>query len=827
MPTPCSLPSPFLPQLTSIRHAVRLALAFGACTVLLNEPRCFSADDAAADPAALEFFESRIRPVLVEHCYECHSDAADQAGQQQAGLWLDTRDGLRLGGDSGPTIDLEDPSSSLLLSALRYDSLEMPPSGPLGDRVAADFEQWIEQGAIDPRISADSALNPSNLRLPNKKEIDLESGRNHWAYQPIPMPPTRPANTESHTSTSFPSTTVIDQFISARWPVPQIAPQPSASRIELIRRVTFDLTGLPPTTEAVLQFQRDSSPDAVERLVDSLLASPDFGEQFGRHWLDVARYAESVTLRGLVQHQAWRYRDYTVDSMNRDKPYDQFIREQIAGDLLPSSSLSQTWEQCVATTFLTLGNTNLEEQDKEQLRMDVVDEQLTVIGSAILGQTLGCARCHDHKFDPIPTKDYYALAGIFRNTQVLDDDNVSRWIETPLPLPADELAIYKNAEQQIADLKTNIKAAESDKDEAQRMAHAEQVKVWKADLKAMQDVLQNRPKFMASRERKTIEEGQILIRGNVHNQGAATPRGFLSVLGEPQTPTPMPSDQSGRVQLGEWASSPHNPLVARVWANRLWVWLCGQGLVRTPDNFGTTGQPPTHPELLDYLAGRLIQNQWSTKALVREIVLSDVYQRSSRRRADLDAMDPDNRYWGRALAKPMSAESMLDSIIVFSRDLDQQVGGKLLPDSLQADYGFRIETSRRAIYWPMLRNAIPELMRTFDGANPSMVTGQRNHSIVATQASFMMNHPWVVDRCRLAAQRFLRDNSASDHDRVDQLYWLVLGRAPVAAEMNLLLDYVEADRQIAGDNSSEQQEVRRWGRMMQSLLSTVDFRYCP
>jgi hypothetical protein len=284
-----------------------------------------------------------------------------------------------------------------------------------------------------PTASSETALNPNVNKPLTKKGIDLESGRNHWAYRPIPMPPARPNTVALDSSACFPSTTVIDQFISARWPNTSIVPQSSASRIELIRRVTFDLTGLPPTTEAVLQFQRDSAADAWERLVDSLLASPQFGEHFGRHWLDVARYAESVTLRGLVQHQAWRYRDYIVDSMNRDKPYDRFILEQIAGDLLPSDSLPQSWEQCIATTFLTLGNTNLEEQDKEQLRMDVVDEQLTVIGSAILGQTLGCARCHDHKFDPISTKDYYALAGIFRNIQVLEDDNVSRWIETPLP----------------------------------------------------------------------------------------------------------------------------------------------------------------------------------------------------------------------------------------------------------------------------------------------------------------------------------------------------------------------------------------------------------
>lgn len=758
----------------------------------------------------LQLFEQRIRPVLVEHCYECHSQEAITRGTQQAGLFLDSRQGLETGGDSGPAVDSDDPENSLLLRALRYESLEMPPSGRLSDQVIADFSEWIRRGMPDPRDDGPLPTIAANT-------IDWEQARQHWAYQPLRTVAPQPAPTTLATR--------IDQFISEKWIDRELVPQGVASRAELLRRISYDLTGLPPTPEQLTSFLRDPSSTALAGVVDELLTSPQFGERFGRHWLDLARYAESVTLRGLVQHQAWRYRDYVIRSFNEDKPYDQFIREQIAGDLLAAETLAQgddyetATQQAIASTFLTLGNTNLEEQDKEQLRMDVVDEQLTVIGGVFLGQTLGCARCHDHKFDPISARDYYALAGILRNVQVLEDDNVSRWIEQPLPLPAGDAALYDEATSRVQSLKQQIQAAGK---EGQKVPE-ETLAQWKKELGEAQQLVAIRPKFMAVLERKEITDSPLMIRGNVHNLGPLVPRGFLSVFPQEAPypePQPLPTNQSGRRELADWIGSSRNPLTARVMVNRLWGWLCGEGLVRTPDNFGLTGELPTHPELLDYLASRLIQQGWSIKAVVREIVLSDTYQRSSQRRGDLELIDPENRLWARAKAKPLSAEAMLDTILVLSGEIDMQMGGKQFADNLSADYGVNPETNRRAIYWPLLRNEVPEMMRRFDGPNTSLVTGKRDRSIVAPQALFLMNNRWLVERCQLAATRLLAQPIDNDASRIESLYQTLIARGPTKSEAELLLVFLEREQQL-----QSQQTV--WARLIQAILATIDFRYSP
>ena len=369
----------------------------------------FSADD-------VQFFEQKIRPVLVEHCYSCHSAEAASNDELQGGLLVDTRAGLLEGGDSGPAVLPGKPTDGMLLDALRYETFEMPPSGPLPKTVIADFEEWIRRGAADPR----TGKSPSTI----KRAIDIEAGREHWAYQPIPdvvVPP----------KTGDFAATPIDAFVQQRLKEAGIQPNPRADRRTLIRRLYFDLLGLPPKPQQIDEFIADQSSDAYEKLVDRLLSSPAFGQRWGRHWLDIARFAESVTLRGLVQHQAWRYRDYTIEAFNADLPYNEFLKQQIAGDLLPAETIAEQRRNAIATTFLTMTNANLEDQDKEKLRMDVVDEQLTVIGSAILGQTIGCARCHDHKFDPIPTRDYYAMAGILSNIRTLQTSNVSRWLDLP------------------------------------------------------------------------------------------------------------------------------------------------------------------------------------------------------------------------------------------------------------------------------------------------------------------------------------------------------------------------------------------------------------
>ena len=375
--------------------------------------------EAGPPPEGVAFFERKIRPVLVKECYGCHSSGAKAV---KGGLRLDSRAGVLAGGDSGPAVVPGKPDESPMLDALRYDGIEMPPKGKLPGAIVADFERWVRMGAPDPREATPAAR-------PGPSGIDLAAGRRFWAYQ-------RPRRHDAP-EVADPGWPIepLDRFILAGLEARGLRPTRDADRTTLIRRLSYDLNGLPPTPAEIDAFVNDPAPDAYERLVDRLLASPHFGERWGRHWLDVVRFAESLTLRGLVLANAWRYRDYVVAAFNADRPFDRFLIDQIAGDLQPGPSGTDRREPLIATAFLTLGNTNLEEQDKAQLEMDVVDEQLDTIGKAFLAQTIGCARCHDHKFDPIPTRDYYAMAGILRNTKTLEHANVSRWLETPLPVP--------------------------------------------------------------------------------------------------------------------------------------------------------------------------------------------------------------------------------------------------------------------------------------------------------------------------------------------------------------------------------------------------------
>ena len=387
---------------------------------------------AAVEPDGVGFFEQKIRPILVQECYGCHSAGAKKV---RGGLRLDTRAAVLTGGDSGPAVVPGKPDESLILEALRHEGLAMPPKNKLPDAVVADFERWITMGAPDPR---------DGQAVPVRSEIDLEAGRRFWSYQP-PRRRSPPPVAQS----DWPRTD-IDRFLLAALEAQKLRPVGDADRATLIRRLAFDLVGIPPTPEEIDTFVADPAPDAYVRLVDRLLASPQFGERWGRHWLDVVRFGESLTLRGLVFKEAWRYRDYVIDALGADMPYNQFIGEQIAGDLLPATCVADKRRQRIATTFLVLGNNNLEEQDKPQLRMDVVDEQLDTLGKAFLAQTIGCARCHDHKFDPIPTKDYYALAGILRNAKALEDDNVSKWLDLPLPVDPEQEAEPHRHETAIA-----------------------------------------------------------------------------------------------------------------------------------------------------------------------------------------------------------------------------------------------------------------------------------------------------------------------------------------------------------------------------------------
>jgi hypothetical protein len=972
-----------------VRRGVTICLVG---SMLLVGHGSFAEVPAESSPEEVAFFEARIRPVLVERCAECHGQEAAQAGELKGGLRVDTRQGLRIGGDSGPAIIPGKPDESLLLGALRHESYEMPPDGKLPEQVIADFARWIAHGAADPRDAGATLAS---------RAVDLAQGSRHWAYQPLTgmssggsSSGTEPAagrqGRSAETASTVTGDTPIDRFVEREQLHRGLKPLPEADRVTLLRRVTFDLTGLPPTAAEAEAFLNDRSPEAYERVVDRLLGSPHFGERWGRHWLDVVRFAESVTLRGLVQHEAWRYREYVINSFNADVPFDQFVREQIAGDLLPSASWADRSRQLIATTFLTLANANLEEQDKTHLRMDVVDEQLGVIGSAMLGQTLGCARCHDHKFDPIPTTDYYALAGILWNTRVLEHANVSRWIERGLPLPPDEEAIVRERESRMVLLRQQLAALNQvtgsagaskepvavsqlpgivlDDDEAilagrwresrsvrpfvgrgyrhdehavgslrqatfrtllttageyevrlgytpgtnrssavrvvvrdaagehevtvnqqepppqdglfvalgryefstddaaevvvsnagadghvvvdavqflpvdqladggtdrnraaRQQAAAEEesltararkshMATLEQELKQLQSSEPKRPMYMAVEEESAIEDLQVHIRGNVHQLGPRVPRGFLQVLPAGQS-LKVPAGESGRRQLAEWLTAPDNPLTPRVFANRAWLWLLGDGIVRTPDNFGTTGEAPTHPELLDYLATRFLAEGWSVKGLVREIVMSRTYRRSSRATPALVRLDPENRWLARGGRRRLEAECLLDAILTASGEIDHQIGGKTVPEGLSADYGFTHDSRRRAVYWPLFRNAVPEVLQVFDAADPSLVTGRRTVSSVAPQALLLLNSPWVLDQCDRAAMRLLAEPCASEEARLDQLFWRTLGRDPLPEERQAALEF------LGEPDMSPQTHRRRWAQLVQSLWCSLDFRY--
>lgn len=930
----------------------------------------FSSARGGDDSDGVMFFEQKIRPVLVKECYQCHSANAKAL---KGGLRLDSKAGLLTGGDSGPAVVPGQPEESPLLDALRHDGIAMPPKAKLPEAVVADFERWIKIGMPDPRTEP-----AGTEKVKGTSGIDVEKGRSFWAYQ---APHVTPAPKVLNGTWAQGD---IDRFILAALEARGLKPAPEADKATLVRRLYFDLLGLPPTPEEIDAFVADESPQAYEALVDRLLASPHFGERWGRHWLDVVRYAESMTLRGLVFKQAWRYRDYVIDAFNRDLPYDRFVREQVAGDLLTSTGLDDRRQKLVATSFLSLGNINLEEQDKAQLDMDVVDEQIDTIGKAFLGQTIGCARCHDHKFDPIPTRDYYALAGILRNTKTLEHANVSAWLERPLPEVAERERVLKAHEQQVASLEAAVKEARSKLGGAKKSgkkvvlavnevpgvvvddAKAKKVGAWQesqfsqtyigsgylhdmnagkgektltfqpdltragvyevwlayspgggrssavpvsilsadgdsmvrvdmssappiegryvslgryrfesngqgyvmisnegttghvtadavvffpgdgatvatakasqggdkasrekaARLAKMEQELKRlkaegpkRDLFMGVEERPEVGDLRIHVRGSVHTLGERAPRGVLSVATE-GTPPAIPSHESGRRELAEWLADAHNPLTARVYANRVWHWLFGVGLVRTTDNFGTTGEVPSHPELLDDLATTFRDEGWSVKRLIRRIVLSRTYRMASSDDPKGQASDPENRLLWRMNRRRLDAECIRDAILRISGTLDPEMNGPGFRPDLAADYGFPHESKRRSVYAPVFRNALPELFEVFDFADPSMVVGRRNVSTVAPQALYLLNHPFVIEQAQEAARRLLAQPGLDDGGRLNRIYRLALGRPATAAERRIGLAFLarQANAEAGSDETS-------WALLFQAVFASVDFRY--
>jgi hypothetical protein len=961
-----------------------MRIAWLACSlVLLTNTVTARADDKPRDARAVAFFEKEIRPVLVQQCYSCHSAKAKNV---KGGLLLDTRVGIRKGGESGPAVVPGKPDDSLLLDALRYDGLEMPPKSKLPKKMVVAFEIWIRNGAVDPR---------EGKIEPGRRTIDLVAGRKFWSFQPIRQLSLPIVQNKTWARNE------IDRFLLARLEAASITPNTDTDKRTLLRRVYFDLIGLPPKPAEIEAFLADSSPNAFEKVVDRLLASRHFGERWGRHWLDIARFAESSGGgRTRIFHAAWRYRDYVIDSFNSDKPYAAFVREQIAGDLLPFSTPEQRREQLTATSFLAIGAINYELQDKELLDYEVIDEQLITLSKSFLGMTLGCARCHDHKFDPIPTRDYYAMAGIFKSTKSLDHANVSNPVMRALPvaeehkrrieqhvaalkpvqnqlkvarttltkltgkapatgaksvaiaslagvvvdnaaakltgvwntssstagfvganylhdsaagkgektatftamLPADgmyevrvshtpgtnrspsapvtvhyadgektvqvdqrkrpkldgafvSLGTYRFEKNQpakvvisnkgttahvivdaiqflapnttqpaVAKKKTPVKK-KPDADKRQAIASTQaNLKRLEAKLKKLQRQAPTAPPAVMS-----VSEGDkpgdvpILIRGKIRNNGDIAPRGFLSVATRGSS-LQLNATESGRRQLADWMASPENPLTARVMTNRIWQHLFGAGLVRTPDNFGATGERPSHPELLDWLAAQFIADGWSTKKTIRRIVLSRAYRMSSRSDAVKDKADGENRLLWRANRRRIEAEPIRDAILSFSGQLDLTYGGAVIPANTNTEFGFRFTSTRRGVYVPVLRNTMNELFEVFDFADPNLVAGHRNTSTLPTQALYLMNSPFANEHAKHAAKSLLSVDGLDGAARINLAYVRALGRQPSNRERQLALDFI-AGSNVADKKPDTATQLARWAVFCQTLIASVDFRY--
>jgi hypothetical protein len=797
-------------------------------------PRADAPGDQPPTAEQIAFFEKKIRPVLVAKCYECHS--AETKKGPKGGLRLDSRDSILAGGDNGPAVLPKNPRKSLLVKALRGDGVEpMPPKEKLPADVIADFEKWVTMGAPDPRTGPATAKKPA--------AIDFEKGKNHWAFK-------RPLKADVPKVQPQPASPV-DAFVLARLQEKGLTPAKEADRRTLVRRVYFDLVGLPPTPEQVETFLADTSPDAFAKLVDQLLASPHFGERWGRHWLDVARYAESSGKdQNILYPYAWRYRDYVIQSFNTDKPYDQFLREQLAGDLLPATNDTERAEHLIATGFLAIGTKSHNERSPLQFRLDLADEQIDAVSQGMLGLTVACARCHDHKFDPIPQKDYYALAGIFISTEtrfgtptLLIARNSAPLADLPAGADVPAGQTMTRFEQQR--IRTQLDFLKKQRDDALAEARKDsqppvrlvflniQIGTLEATLAHYDADGQPKKKAMAAGERLLPRDSPLYQRGELDKPGEFVPRGFLQVLST--GPAAKIAKGSGRKELADWVASKENPLTARVMVNRVWQHLFGRGLVPTPDNFGTMGQPPSHPELLDYLAMTFVENGWSVKQLIRSLVLSRTYQMASDHHEANAAVDPDNVYLWRMSKRRLDAEVIRDAMLAVSGQLDPKPAngspvGKFEGPVQGLNRAGGIErladTNHRSVYLPVVRDNVPEVLELFDFAEPSLVTGTREDTSVPAQGLYLMNSPQVIRLAEKTADRLTRQ-ALSESERIDLAFRLVFARSPSATEAAAASEFLKAfpKSQARGFQPRANQDRAAWAAFAQALFAAAEFRY--
>lgn len=821
-----------------------------ASAVVAIAVQCSSAADGAIesdtsiDSARLEFFEKKVRPLLVSHCYACHSADTKPAG----GLRVDDINGLLSGGNSGAAIVPGDVDASRLISRILPESRRRMPqdSEPLSDEQIEILKQWVADGAVWPQIDASKYLESNEDWYSDLRE-------RHWAWQPVSTP-----DVPEVRDATWPRDD-IDRFVLSALESNELRPVGDADRVTLLRRVTFDLTGLPPSAAEIDVFVNDTSEHAFEQVVDRLLNSSAYGERWGRHWLDVARYAESTgPSRNIPYPHAWRYRDYVLNSFNADVPFNQFIQEQIAGDLLPADSDAERDRMSIATGFLAIGVKDVNQRFRERFILDNVDEQIDVVSRSVLGLTVSCARCHDHKFDPIPTADYYALAGIFTSTEdgaglrnQMGGGGLAYYVPAKL-IPLKSLQLAAPPEDQVAALTAKVAEAR-DKFEAIRgtaeglavqsngrplqRVYRDRLDKLQGQLNALTDPAARGGAVHGVRESASVADTNIRLRGEAEMLGPIVPRGFLSTFDLPDKPTINPAE-SGRKELAEWLTSANNPLTTRVAVNRIWHHLFGQGIVPTVDNFGTMGDVPSHPELLDYLATQFVGDNWSFKSLIRRIVLTRTYQLASTDSPEYLAVDPENKLLWRHAPRRLSAEELRDSMLAVSGELipspasgspAQELQMREMRDNDQE--AARIhqaagESRYRSVYLPLLRGLIPKSLEAFDPVEQTLVTGRRDATTVPSQALFMLNSAFVHQRSAALADRLMQNTEVSDGDRVVKVWQDAFGRRPEDHEVTASIAFVnqfaqafeleqlnsvsnDSDQRLAAEQTPEEPAVVR------------------
>lgn len=770
---------------------------------------------------AIRHFETKIRPVLASKCLSCHSSVS---GKLKGGLDLATAEGLKRGGDRGPSVVSGKPDESLLLQALRHThtDLKMPPSGLLPYDTIREFEVWIRQGAIDPRTSATDGRKSSPV---------------FWSITPLVLPKI-PIPADS----AWPQSD-LDRFVRASQETAGVNPVADARPEQLFRRLHLDLTGLPPTHDDVVAFLNAPSEKAYRETVDRLLASPQFGEAWGRHWLDVARFAESTGKQVNFSYpHAWRYRTWVVDAFNADMPLTDFITRQLAGDLLPANSETTKDANRVATGFLAVGPKALNERNATQFAMDVADEQLDATTQAFLGLTVACARCHDHKYDPVSQAEYTAMAGIFRSTdtcygtiRLVQAQHPSRLILLSSKAPAGRDA--RSAEE----LKTLTARRDRLTSELNALRSSDPMaaimSMQGVRLRIQQGMVQGQlelydssgePKRLAmgAKERFFTTDVPIYERGEVEHPGATVPRGLPGRLGG--TPKPVKKG-SGRLELAQWIAS--HPLAARVAVNRVWLHLMGHGLVPSSDNFGLAGTPPRDQALLDWLAREFVASGGSTKQLIRKIVTSRTYRLGNESDPAAFDKDPDNSTWWKHGRKRLNAETLRDSLLAVSGRLDKEpLVGTLLA---QASEGYavgpqgsrEIVSTKRSIYLPVLRDDIPEALALFDGADPSLIVPERHATTTPAQGLFLLNNPEVI-RSSEALARMVLDRNESDHERLERLARIIWSRPARPNEIERGLAFVgEFTRQRGG--LPARARIEAWTALAHAQLASADFLLTP